>query len=303
MKNKRQARILQKSLSVLLAVFIIGVSVKERQSIIKVLYNIQPRWALSGLLCYFINYFFRALRFKIISGGKIKIWPDSIHAASVHGLASYMFPFRIGEIALPVILNSVSGLPLTEAGRILLKARLLDIISLGIIMLGVAAGSDIMISSFFRFLWISISILMCLAPFIIKWLWKLKLFAGLKASLSLKKFENITSIKFYEIFLTMCIWTAVALCFYYAARAIGLHLKFSAMWVLISLQLPMQIIPVQGIANSGNHEGGWIAALSLLGFTVGESMNFALASHVLILIYVISLGPVALVTRTMVKYN
>jgi hypothetical protein len=59
------------------------------------------------------------------------------------------------------------------------------------------------------------------------------------------------------------------------------------------MQLPLQLLPVQGLANSGNHEGGWVAALVLMGFNAQEALKFALASHGVLIGYVALLGLVA----------
>ena len=66
---------------------------------------------------------------------------------------------------------------------------------------------------------------------------------------------------------------------------------------LIAIQLLMQLMPIQGFANSGNHESSWAAALMLLGFPADLSLKFALTSHAIILIYVLILGLLALVFR------
>ena len=65
----------------------------------------------------------------------------------------------------------------------------------------------------------------------------------------------------------------------------------------LNTQLPLQLIPIQGFANSGNHEGGWIAGLALLGIPTSEAVDFSLTSHALLIIYVLALGIVALITR------
>jgi hypothetical protein len=67
-------------------------------------------------------------------------------------------------------------------------------------------------------------------------------------------------------------------------------------WLLISLQLPLQLIPVQGVANAGNHEGGWVAGLLIVGFSAQQAVEFALTSHVILISYVLVLGLVGLLT-------
>lgn len=40
-------------------------------------------------------------------------------------------------------------------------------------------------------------------------------------------------------------------------------------------------------ANAGNHEGGWIAALAILGIPPSSALVIALASHALVFVYVV----------------
>jgi hypothetical protein len=65
----------------------------------------------------------------------------------------------------------------------------------------------------------------------------------------------------------------------------------------------LQLIPVQGFANAGNHEGGWIAALAILGVPVSEGLEFALTSHAIILLYVLLLGLFAFTVRKGVQFR
>jgi uncharacterized membrane protein YbhN (UPF0104 family) len=85
--------------------------------------------------------------------------------------------------------------------------------------------------------------------------------------------------------------------------AMHLDISFGEMVLLIAVQILMQFIPVQGLANSGNHEGGWVFALTLLGYSVESAVEFALVSHLLIMLYVSILGLVAFSIRYAVQRN
>ena len=89
----------------------------------------------------------------------------------------------------------------------------------------------------------------------------------------------------------MSIWAAVGSCFYCTIKAVGLSLGIGEVWLLISINLPLQLIPIQGFANTGNHEAGWVGALALLGISANEGLRFALTSHALLLSYVLALWP------------
>ena len=64
--------------------------------------------------------------------------------------------------------------------------------------------------------------------------------------------------------------------FYCIVKAINLPIGLGDIWLIITIQLPLQMIPVQGIANTGNHEGGWIAALVLIGIPFAKALNLLL---------------------------
>ena len=100
-----------------------------------------------------------------------------------------------------------------------------------------------------------------------------------------------------KILLSLGIWTAVGVCLFCTARAVGLSLSIGDIWLLITIQLPLQLIPIQGFANAGNHEGGWITALMIIGIPATDGLKFALVSHTLLLSYVLALGLVALFIR------
>jgi hypothetical protein len=190
----------------------------------------------------------------------------------------------------------LTGLSLTEGGLILIRARLLDLQTLGLWVMMAALIADIRLSGSIRTVWVSIGAAMAIAPLLIGWLGTSGRHSRNSFFRWLSRFTIKTPFTFPEILISAAIWTAVASCFFCAARAIGLPLSLMQVWLLITIQLPMQLIPVQGIANAGNHEGGWVAGLMLLGFPAAAALEFALLSHAIVLLYVLALGPVALIT-------
>ncbi|MBT8375026.1 MAG: flippase-like domain-containing protein, partial [Deltaproteobacteria bacterium] len=136
MDKKWNVRLVQRILSFLLVIFILLIAVYEGPELLEAIKNVRLDWATAGLGCYLLNYMFRALRLRIISVSRLKLWPDTIHIICFHGFATYMLPFRTGDLTLPVILKTVSNIKITDGGKMLLKARLLDLSTLGFWMLG-----------------------------------------------------------------------------------------------------------------------------------------------------------------------
>ena len=139
---------------------------------------------------------------------------------------------------------------------------------------------------------------MLISPVMITWL----ISSGLRMSSSvfrkyILQFQTVSEIKCREVIQSLGIWMGIGGCLFCAARAVGLPLGPGDAVFLISVQLPFQLIPIQGFANAGNHEGGWIAALAILGIPASSGLVIALASHALVFVYVVSLGVVSLFIR------
>ncbi len=261
------------------------------------LWKIDLKWAVTGVVVFYINYLFRAIRLVTLLRGRISFWPDALWVACFHGFMTYLLPMRTGDLSLPILLKTHYGLDLLEAGRVLVKARMLDLMSLGGITLIAAVGLPAPITPKFRFVWASAGTLMALLPWILPKIVRFRFWEKFVIFRRVAEVGNATRFQFSETIWSFAIWMAVSGGFYCAARAIELPIGLGGVLFLVTVQLPLQLLPVQGIANAGNHEGGWITALSLLGIPAVEALRFALTSHALLLIYVLSIFPALIFFR------
>jgi len=294
-------KLAQRVLSFLLVVVILVIAVYKGPELLEAIRKVRLDWAAAGLGCYLVNYLFRAIRLRIISVSRLKLWPEAIHTACFHGFATYMLPFRAGDLVLPVILKTVSNIRIADGGKMLLKARLLDFSTLGFWMLGAAAFLCDSIPLPYRIAWFFIGLFMCFTPVIVK---KVGAFARIRPRGFLhyiSVFETVGKVNLLECAVSLGIWAAIGACFYCTTRAIGLILGMGDIWFIITLQLPMQLIPLQGVAHAGNHEGGWVAALALIGIPASEGLMFALTSHAILLSYVMVIGFFALFNQSLSK--
>ena len=149
---------------------IVAIAFVKSDSVIESLKNINVCWAVAGLGCYWINYLFRSMRFCTISENTLRFWPDAVQATCLHGLATYMLPFRAGDLTLPAILKSINNTSWIEGGRILIKSRILDVSSMGILMICAAVLTQVRIPASVRLSWMGIGIVMMFSPAIISWL-------------------------------------------------------------------------------------------------------------------------------------
>ena len=291
-----ETRIIRTGLSIAIAITVIIAAMYYRDSIIDTFYVLRIEWVLFGFFFYLMTYLFRAMRLKTLADNKIYLWPDSFYFASLHGFATYILPFRSGDISLPIILKTMSRMNIKEGITVLYKARLMDVVTLGIWTFLSSIYPYWEISHSIRGLLLFVGIIMCFAPFIMgKILERLKQFDGLCGQL-IRQLRNSETIGIKVLLQSTGIWVSLAACFYCIATAIGLTLQVSSVWLLIVIQMPLQLIPLQGIANSGNHEGGWIAGLKLIGLPTSAAIKFAIISHAILLLYVLLIGPIAIIT-------
>ena len=286
---------LRLTIACLLAAAVVALAFVYGSQLTQVLRAVDLRWVGAGALCYGLNYVLRAQRFRTLSRLRVRVWPEGLHTACLHGFATYMLPFRSGELTLPVILRSVSDLNLMEGSALLVRARLLDLKIMGLLAIGAALVTDASLAFSIRASWLGIGAVLILIPPFISWLAikghaaRIPVVRRISAGLDKAPFT------LGEMILSLGIWFSVAGGFFCVAQSIGLPLSLTQVWLLITIQLPLQLLPVQGLANAGNHEGGWVAGLLLLGMPLSAALEFALASHAILLLYVIGLGPAAFV--------
>lgn len=301
-EKKWRSKGLRRLASWLLAIIILGIIIHQGPELWTALHKVRLHWVAAGMGFYSINYFLRAIRFKIIMR-KLRLWPDAVISACLHGFATYLLPFRTGDIALPVILKSLSNSNLFEGTKVLLKARLLDILTLGIWILGASLILDVAIPTMIHILWVLFGASLIILPNVIKWLGKQVKLRTTGIMYRISEWGSVASITSQEFFISLGIWAAIGACLYCTARAVGLDLSIGGIWFLITIQFPLQLIPIQGFANAGNHEGGWIAALAILGVPASEGIEFALTSHAIILLYVLLLGLFAFTVRKGMQFR
>ncbi|MCD6534417.1 MAG: hypothetical protein J7L25_10125, partial [Deltaproteobacteria bacterium] len=97
-----------------------------------------------------------------------------------------------------------------------------------------------------------------------------------------------------EIIVSLFVWFWTGCTIFCVIKSLAIPLNFMDVWFFAAIQLPLQLFPLQGVANAGNHEAGWLAALSLLGITPAEGLPLSMASHVIFICYVAVLGSIGL---------
>jgi hypothetical protein len=285
------------SVSVLLAAGVFGLALYYRQEVLTALSGIRTGWAIGGFFCILANYLFRALRLNVLTGKKLPVWPQGLYCTSMHGFANYMLPLRSGDLSLPFLLKATIQMDLKVGATVLYRARLLEVFTLGIWIVTAALVPSQSLPASITVTMFLTGLLMILSPFLLHKLLNLSILPFERIQRLARHFARTSKMSLQEILLTFGIWGSIAACTGCIAAAMQLPISSADIVFLIALQLAMQLMPVQGFANSGNHESGWVAALMLMGCPGDLALKFAITSHAIILAYVVFLGLIALMLR------
>ncbi len=288
-KTKKTVSII---LSLLIFLLIIGVGVKYRTELFKTLQSVNLIWVFSGLFCYLVNYLARAKRIQTYSDNTLQLFPDTLRITTLHGFASYFLPMRSGDLSLPALLKFYHDLPLAQGSRILLRARFMDVLSLGILLSAAAIFSAPQLKLEWRLLFLGTGVSFIGFPylFILLTRWKKEWFVKLSRKIRPDNGKQLSYPKGKELLYSLVIWFWTGCTTFCVIRSLDIPLTFLDVWFFAAIQLPLQLLPIQGLANSGNHEAGWLTALKLLEIAPPNAMAVTLASHLILIGYVLLLG-------------
>ncbi|MBN2332044.1 MAG: flippase-like domain-containing protein [Deltaproteobacteria bacterium] len=270
----------------------------NRKALLRVMGQAELPWIGAGLGCYFFNYATRAYRLRMLSGDQVPFYPAAIKSSCLHGFYSYFLPLRSGDLSLPLLLRCNAQLPLLLGSGILLRARLLDFFSLGLLLSAASLLSAPQLQAYVRYLFFFSGIGLLLLPYGILFLLHAgnnrlqrtlnNRLAGMKVSYFVTR----------EVLVSLLIWFWTGCTIFSVIQSLSIPLAFMDVWFLAAIQLPLQLFPLQGLANAGNHEAGWLAALSMLGIAPAQGLPLTMASHVILISYVAILGSLALMLRS-----
>lgn len=279
-----------KILPIILFVIILTVGYRQKDTLYHLLKNVRGNWLLAGLFLYFCNYMTRAWRLQFLAESVQFPFFIGLKTSSLHGYYSYFLPFRSGDISLPFLLKRLTALPLLSGGSVLVRARLLDIFSLGILLSCSSVLSFKKLDGKVFLFFLLASVVLLGAPLLIN----LAIARGRAVrTLWIKSFaKGVTQrpMSWKEISLSLLVWFWTGCTLFSATQALSIPIQFMDIWLLVAIQLPLQLVPIQGVANTGNHEVGWVVGFALLGISPEKGLDFAMASHVIIIFYVLMLG-------------
>ena len=266
-------------------------------------------WLGVGLLVYLLNYILRTLRFRQLLPTRQISFAHLFSVSSLYGMFLYLLPGKSGEVTLPAMLKLRQGVNVSEGTAMLVVARFYDLLSVALFLPLVLVAfreriPNVMFYSALAFVSLMVPVGMGYFVWLRRegteplvaaesetgWIARARHWMGCLVS-SLRTLARMKG-QGWLLLTTIAIWLCVYTNLYFVAASLGYWLEFGHVVVFSILMIPLTLLPVQGVANIGSHEAGWVIAFVIFGYSSEQALVVAMASHVALLLEALILGSV-----------
>lgn len=300
--------------AVLSAVFLGYILVNLDWNILQAAFSdVQWGWLGMALLAYLLNIILRAMRFSNLIYSRPSKVLDFIPVSALHNILMYLMPAKTGDVSYILIAKKRLDVSLAEGTATLLAARFYDfaVVALILAILLPISKNEMPVWIFRSALIFSILVLVGAAGmlaflkiskpgletekiemlvhggvlFRLRAAWK-KFIGGLREI-------QTHGAHWKTVLLTAGIWLCVYSNFYSATQGMGLPVSFYHIVLISIVMIPLTLLPVQGFANIGTHEVGWVSVLVAFDYPYETALAIAAGSHFVLLISVLISGGIA----------
>lgn len=270
-------------------------------------------WLGLALTAYLVNIALRALRFSNLIYSRRATWLELVPVSALHNILMYLMPAKTGDMTYIFIVKNRINVSLTEGTSTLLAARFYDFTVVALILaLLLPFSKNEMPDWIFRSALLFCGLVLLGALAILIFLRSSKPKAEIenpapsdskglliRINIAWKKFVfGLREIQAHGAhgkltLLTAGIWVCVYSNFYFAAQSIGLSVMFYHIAIISIVMIPLTLLPLQGFANLGTHEVGWVSVLVAFHYPYETALAIAAGTHFILLISVLIAGATA----------
>ncbi len=266
------------------------------------------KWLALALVSYLLVYYVRTLRFQTLFGSEIKSFRGLWAVTCIYGMFNYLLPAKTGELSFPALIAKKFGVPISRAAAMLIVARLFDLIVIALVLPVVLFAFRERLSETVVYL----SVLFSLVTYAVA-IWFFvrsakswsndvedsaapirtlsgsakRAWRGLMQGFALVAQRRLHWKLFAQ---TFALWFLICLNFYFIILALGYQVGIFQVSIIILFMVPLTLIPIQGFANIGTHELGWVAAFAVFNYPADVSLAIAVNSHIILLVFVVVIG-------------
>jgi glycosyltransferase 2 family protein len=276
---------------------------------------------IAAFFIYVIQYFFLALRWRLLTNEAIGVAPFFCVTA-VHTMTNNLMPMRTGEVMYPLLLKRYFNIGFGDSTATLVYARIFDVFAMGIfVLVALIFGWDRLHISLeglrgesFRFL-ICVFLLLLVIVILYRVFVRLtgdgkkahegSLLGTLKKGLDslvrgMKRVE-IVKVSLELMLLSLAVFLARYVFFMYTLMVFGISVTFLEAVLMASLPIITAAIPAQGIGGYGTIETGWVLGFLLMGLSKETALVVGFGIHTMYLVFSVMLGGISFPLLGLVK--
>ncbi len=250
----------------------------------------------------------RAWRFSIMTNGGFALprW-SLVRIACQLNFFNYVLPFRLGELSYPVMMKRTYGHSMLHAAGVLVLLRIVDLCTVGAILLASLAVLDLAGGSIGSLALGAVAAGLAVLPVVgmlgarsARSLLRLlppgsRLAARLEVAFTAlgERRPQLASVG-----LSFAIWLTFGAVAALAAGAVAIGVRPAVLLFGVSASNLAFALPINGIAGLGASQAAWVTALNHAGVPWNDAVITALSFYVVTLVSALLLGGLALLAGT-----
>jgi hypothetical protein len=263
-----------------------------------------PLWRVAAaIILIAVVQWFRAWRFAILIAGDVRAPSLALIRVVLQLLLfNFLLPFKLGEVAFPVLMRRAIGTDIGHAVGHLLLARAFDVaVVVGLMLLAAAAVPGGVVPAASAPLLVLLALLALASPTVlVVLLVRLRGVARARSATLQRLTEGAATTRRSHLLLALtgsslaiwCIHIAAALLI---AEAVAPAVDLAALAMGNAASHLAFALPVPAIAGLGAPQAAWVAALTLTGVDWSSATAVALVTHGVVILAVILLAAVSVV--------
>jgi uncharacterized protein (TIRG00374 family) len=301
----------------ILSLFVIGIVLYalDWNEVGRIFLELNWWWLACAFLAHMTNYALRTRRIVILLDLHNQPFHKVYGIASLYGMYLYLLPAKSGEVTYPVLFKRNLNVSLTSGTAGLFVSRIFDFATIALflpviiinywgelvpwIRLSSILFSGLMLGVIAGLLYLVQKPIVLNLPMRLKQ-GKGKIIGpnGFFAKLEEQIMKFVTQLRvidekalYLQLFgLTVGIWLLIQLNFFLIILSLGYLLTLFQIAVVSIIMVPITLLPIQGFANLGSHEIGWLTAFALFMMPGEIALQIAVSSHIILLFFVLLLG-------------
>ncbi len=293
MRNKLALRVL----SVLISLALVAVLLRyvSKANIVDAISRLTVTQIALSVVMILLTNIMRGLRLSVFLADAPGARAQCIAISIIHNFMNHVVPFRMGEAALPVLLNRFKSWKLMDGAVVLLTIRIYDLAAMGLVV--IVSGLFVDVSRRYAFIalvlvGLAVITLVAVRPSRVGRVHSGKARTGhleqvLRKVLALNFYQSVISLPLISI----AIWVMTYIFFYCVVDWLGIDIGFFESVLASTGAVLTNLLPVNGLGSIGTLEAGWSLGYVFFGVDSGNAVASGFIMHAIVILVGMAAAP------------